>query len=105
MPPELIGTARDPNHIPLPMPRANGGPVMPGKRYLVGEHRPEMFVPNTAGRIEPRVGGATRIEVIPSPYFDVRVQQNIGAAAPGIAEAGAIGGAKRMAHAQSRRWA
>lgn len=31
--------------------RAVGGPVSGGTPYLVGEHGPEMFTPNTAGRI------------------------------------------------------
>lgn len=38
--------------------RENGGPVMAGKAYLVGEKRPEIFVPNTSGRIIPNAGGA-----------------------------------------------
>ena len=33
--------------------RAAGGPVAPGAGYLVGERGPEMFVPNSAGRIQP----------------------------------------------------
>lgn len=38
--------------------RAGGGPVSPGRAYLVGEKRPELFVPNSAGRIVPRVPDA-----------------------------------------------
>lgn len=33
--------------------RATGGPVAPGSAYLVGERGPEVFVPTSAGRIEP----------------------------------------------------
>lgn len=33
--------------------RATGGPVAPGRGYLVGERGPELFVPTTAGRVEP----------------------------------------------------
>lgn len=33
--------------------RATGGPVAPGAAYLVGERGPEVFVPTSAGRIEP----------------------------------------------------
>ena len=42
-----------------PAPRAAGGPVVPGQPYVVGEHRPELFVPAVAGRIAPdaREGG------------------------------------------------
>ena len=32
--------------------RATGGPVAPGRAYLVGENGPEVFVPNASGRIE-----------------------------------------------------
>ena len=35
--------------------REFGGPVSAGKPYLVGERRPEIFVPSTAGRIIPNV--------------------------------------------------
>lgn len=45
--------------------RANGGPVSTGKSYMVGERGPEMFVPNTGGRIVPNsdMGGLTNIVV------------------------------------------
>jgi hypothetical protein len=33
--------------------RATGGPVSPGRGYVVGERGPELFVPTSAGRIEP----------------------------------------------------
>lgn len=33
--------------------RQSGGPVMAGKAYIVGEKRPELFVPNTSGAILP----------------------------------------------------
>jgi len=32
--------------------RATGGPVSPGRSYVVGERGPELFVPTSAGRIE-----------------------------------------------------
>lgn len=44
--------------------RATGGNVAPGRGYVVGERGPEVFVPTSAGRIEPN--GA-------SPARDVRV--------------------------------
>ncbi len=40
--------------------RATGGPVAPGRGYLVGERGPELFVPTSAGRVEPSVGGKGR---------------------------------------------
>jgi hypothetical protein len=35
--------------------RASGGPVDPGRAYVVGEKRPELFVPRTPGTIIPQV--------------------------------------------------
>jgi len=35
--------------------RATGGPVVKGQPYIVGENRPEMFVPDQNGKIVPRV--------------------------------------------------
>jgi phage-related minor tail protein len=32
--------------------RATGGPVAPGRAYLVGERGPEVFVPTTSGRVD-----------------------------------------------------
>lgn len=48
--------------------RATGGPVSPGRGYLVGERGPELFVPTSAGRIETGLG---------APARDVRVSINI----------------------------
>lgn len=65
-----------PDFLGLPG-RATGGPVAPGRGYVVGERGPELFVPTSAGRIEPAAGGRTR---------DVRVSINVmspaGASAP-----------------------
>lgn len=46
--------------------RANGGPVTAGMPYIVGEKRPELFVPRTSGTIIPQVptiqtGGSSSI--------------------------------------------
>ena len=45
--------------------RANGGPVSAGKSYMVGERGPEMFTPNTGGRITSNddLGSSTNIVV------------------------------------------
>lgn len=40
--------------------RATGGPVSPGRGYLVGERGPELFVPASAGRVEAGEGGKAR---------------------------------------------
>jgi hypothetical protein len=38
--------------------RADGGPVLPGGAYLVGERGPELFRPASAGTVEPAGGSA-----------------------------------------------
>jgi phage-related minor tail protein len=44
--------------------KAIGGPVSPGRAYLVGERGPEYFVPTAAGRIDvPRPAGARDIRL------------------------------------------
>lgn len=51
---------------------AGGGDTQPGKAYIVGEKRPELFVPGQAGRVIPAVptiGGG--------PTQHITVQQNI----------------------------
>lgn len=37
--------------------RASGGPVNAGQPYIVGEKRPELFVPRVSGRIIPSIAG------------------------------------------------
>ncbi|WP_421850405.1 tail tape measure protein [Novosphingobium sp.] len=39
--------------------RATGGPVAPGRPYLVGERGPELFVPTSAGQIDAGSGGGS----------------------------------------------
>jgi len=58
--------------------RATGGPVSPGRAYVVGERGPEMFVPSSSGRVETGGGGGVR---------EVRVAITVNAAAgsaPGV---------------------
>ena len=43
--------------------RADGGPVLGGDAYLVGERGPEVFRPHTAGEISPLGGGGTTVNV------------------------------------------
>lgn len=59
--------------------KAIGGPVSPGRPYLVGERGPELFVPTASGRIETARSGGGR---------DVRL--NITINAPAGAEARAL---------------
>lgn len=51
--------------------RATGGPVSPGRAYVVGERGPELFVPTSSGRVETRGSGGR----------DVRIAINIAAPA------------------------
>lgn len=44
-------------------PRAGGGPVLPGRSYIVGERAPELFIPDVAGAIAPLTGGPIHITV------------------------------------------
>jgi phage-related minor tail protein len=43
--------------------RAVGGPVTPGRSYLVGENGPELFTPSGHGSIAPNGQGGTRPQV------------------------------------------
>lgn len=58
--------------------RATGGPVSPGRAYMVGERGPELFVPTASGQVVP--GGAP-------PGRDVRVTVNVHAGQAGAPEA------------------
>lgn len=58
--------------------RATGGPVSPGRAYVVGERGAEVFVPTSSGRVEAGVPGGVR---------EVRVAITVNAAggsAPGV---------------------
>ncbi|MFC3101536.1 tail tape measure protein [Altererythrobacter lauratis] len=86
---QLVGSA-----MGLPG-RATGGPVSPGRAYLVGERGPEMFVPTSAGRVE--AGGSAS-----APARDVRV--SISLAAPrGSDVPGTLRRSSRQVAAQVRR--
>jgi phage-related minor tail protein len=65
--------------------KAIGGPVSPGRAYLVGERGPELFVPTAGGRIE--AGGQ-------SGSRDIRMSITINA--PAGAEARALGQSSRQ---------
>jgi hypothetical protein len=59
--------------------KAIGGPVSPGRAYLVGERGPEFFVPTSAGRIDAAAGSR--------PVRDIRLSISINAPAGGEAQA------------------
>ena len=58
--------------------RATGGPVSPGRAYLVGERGPELFVPTSSGKVETGAGGRAR---------DIRLSISINAPAGGEPQA------------------
>lgn len=67
---------------------ASGGPAMAGKAYLVGEKRPELFVPSTNGTVVPNAGswgggGVTQNFYIQAPDGSVskKTQVQIGSEA------------------------
>lgn len=89
--------------------RADGGPVSAGRAYVVGERRPELFVPSVPGMIVPNVpqmmagGGAPRVE----QHFSINAQGAVLAQGL-IAEMQAIGvraaaGGAIMAEQRSNR--
>lgn len=43
--------------------RATGGPVTPGRAYMVGERGPEMFVPTSSGQVVANGAGARDVRV------------------------------------------
>lgn len=65
--------------------RATGGPVLPGRSYVVGERGPEIFrAPNTGGTIVPnhqaagQIGGNVEVSVfIDGQKFDGRIETKI----------------------------
>jgi len=55
---------------------AEGGDVSIGRRYLVGERGPELFIPSASGRIDPNIGGGrTQVNVITPPGSSVEQRQ------------------------------
>ncbi len=72
--------------------RATGGPVSPGRAYVVGERGPELFVPTTSGSVAPSAANSGR---------DVRVAIAINAPAGGEPQALARSG-RQVARAVAR---
>ncbi|HEX8383376.1 MAG TPA: tail tape measure protein [Sphingomonas sp.] len=58
--------------------RSTGGPVSPGRAYVVGERGPELFVPSASGRVVANGGGGSR---------EVRVAITVNAGSVGAPEA------------------
>ncbi len=58
--------------------RATGGPVAPGRGYVVGERGPELFVPTSAGRVETGAPGSSGRDV----RVNIRIAPPRGSSAP-----------------------
>lgn len=58
--------------------RATGGPVTGGRPYIVGERGPELFVPTSAGRVEPNAD----MGAAPNIRLTINVSDNGQASAP-----------------------
>lgn len=56
-----------------PQMRASGGPVKAGQPYIVGENRPELFIPSQNGTIMPRVPAMAGGGGGGSPVFNVSI--------------------------------
>lgn len=65
--------------------RATGGPVAPGRAYMVGERGPELFVPTASGRVETMAPAGAR-----------SVSVNVTVNAPAGGEARALGASSRQ---------
>ena len=57
--------------------RATGGPVSPGRPFVVGENGPEVFVPTSAGQVMPSGGSAAR-----NINVSIKIVAPTGASAP-----------------------
>ena len=70
--------------------RATGGPVSPGRGYVVGERGPELFVPTSAGRIETALPGGNRdvrVNIIIAAPFGTGVSQALQCSSRQVASA------------------
>ena len=82
-----VGVGSRGNFMAPLAPRAMGGPVTAGKPYLVGEKRPEMFIPSRNGTIKSEVGGGETIIINQSNTFGDGVSRGeINAMLPRIVE-------------------
>ena len=72
--------------------REHGGTVEAGRAYIVGEKRPELFIPSVSGRIEPRVPDLARLMEPPSHDLSARWAVNLASPNAGRARATASPG-------------
>jgi phage-related minor tail protein len=72
--------------------RAEGGPVMAGERYLVGERGPEVFTPGQAGAVSPVGGAPINITIIAQGQTLDGVKRSESQIAAAVARAVHMGG-------------
>jgi hypothetical protein len=85
-----------------------GGPTVPGKTYLVGENGPEFLSTKRRGFVTPtgKEAQPQKVVVIPSPYFDVVVDQraaHVAAPMAGQAAVAGVAGSEMRATRRQRR--
>ena len=86
--------------------RATGGPVAPGRPFLVGERGPELFVPDVAGTIVPNhaLGGGGVEVTINAPGATAEtvamIRREINNAGPRLVEAAALVTTRGMTRAR-----
>lgn len=88
--------------------RASGGPVVAGRSYVVGEHRPEIFTPGVNGNILPSVRAATAAGIpsmAVSPTLKMTIDLTGANGEQAIAHAARTAAAEgaRVAYAQAMR--
>lgn len=84
---------------------ANGTNYAPGGLSLVGERGPEWVNMPRGSKVWANgtgPGGSTRVDVIPSPFFNVAIDGRIQTAAPSIAQSGAQEAGVQASRMQSR---
>ena len=75
--------------------RADGGPVLPGGGYLVGERGPEVFRPASAGTVEPVGAGGVTVNVVVERGAEGGLARSEGQIAQALARAVLLG-ARRL---------
>lgn len=71
--------------------RADGGPVLPGGGYLVGERGPEVFRPASAGSVEPAGAGGVTVNVTVASGTEPGLARSDGQIAQALARAVLLG--------------
>lgn len=86
--------------------RAKGGPVLPGRSYVVGEEGPELFEPNTSGTIVPNgatmSAGRTAVEIALADGLEAQILEKARMDAVTITRAGVSEAARQQAIRESR---